>query len=89
MSQNKADTRRVGICWADPETFWWNATDEPVCPACSEDDTDYQQEHGFFVPESRLGRAVEALNLALMHLEDERAIAAVRAVLAEQEKEQA
>ena len=45
---------RIGICWADAETFWWDATNAPICPVCSEDDEGYAELHGFFLPEQRL-----------------------------------
>ena len=44
---------RVGICWADIDTFWWDATNTPICPVCSEDDEGYADLHGFFVHERR------------------------------------
>lgn len=49
---DKAGVERVGICWVDAETFWWDATNAPHCPACGVDDEGYADKHGFFVAES-------------------------------------
>ena len=47
-------TTRVGICFADYETFWWAADrpDQAVCPACSLEDEDYAANHRFYVAEA-------------------------------------
>lgn len=36
---------RVGICWVDEETFWWDATNASNCPVCPDSD---DGQHGFF-----------------------------------------
>lgn len=51
MSQD--NPTRVGICFNDPETFWWRADEvsQHSCPVCSTDDEDYAEQHLFFVRE--------------------------------------
>jgi hypothetical protein len=43
--------QRIGICFADADTFWWNADRDAVCPACPQDEEEYAANHKFFVAE--------------------------------------
>lgn len=51
LTQTQESARRVGICLNDYEQFWWNADANPICPACSLDDEDYEKQHQFYVAE--------------------------------------
>lgn len=46
----------MGVCYADPETFWWAADKENqrTCPVCSLEDERYGRNHRFYVEEVTL-----------------------------------
>ncbi len=67
-SPPEARPRRVGICWVDAETLWWDATNAPVCPACGEDDEGYAEQHSFYAPEVELRELQEATQLLVESL---------------------
>lgn len=58
MTQSKEATKIVGICWVDADTFWWNATDQPTCPACAPSDPGYTDNHALYL-EADIAQALD------------------------------